>query len=199
MLPSLKDSLTKLKIAETVVWSITFLIYMFVYAHFSKRISVFILFAITAAGVLYCDGHKTSPRTSPIVQIMFSFWSFEISEDMLSNQKLIICLDSFSQQRLIYWAPLSIILGFVSTTMLKVYNYSDLLCLHVAKSKGSLAETAVWPVTFLIYMPTALKVYQFFILIYYPFCITVSQTAMSSRGSSEMELLLQIKKLNVSA
>ena len=34
----------------------------------------FILLAITAAGAV------PSPRTSSTVQIMFSFWSFEISE-----------------------------------------------------------------------------------------------------------------------
>ena len=33
--------------------------------------------------------------TSPIVQIMFSFWSFEISEGVLRNQKIIIGLLHF--------------------------------------------------------------------------------------------------------
>ena len=44
-------------------------------------ISVLILFAITTAGVVPCGGPKKSPRTSSIVQVIFSFWSFEISED----------------------------------------------------------------------------------------------------------------------
>ena len=39
---------------------------------------------------------------SSIVQVIFSFWSFEISEDILGNQKLIIDQDSFSYQCLIY-------------------------------------------------------------------------------------------------
>ena len=47
-------------------------------------------FAITAAGVVPCGGPKKSPRTSSIVQVIFSFWSFEISEDILRNQKFII-------------------------------------------------------------------------------------------------------------
>ena len=47
-------------------------------------------------------GPKQSLRTSSIVQIIFSFWSFEISEGILRNQKIIICLDSFSNQLLIY-------------------------------------------------------------------------------------------------
>ena len=48
------------------------------------------LFAINAAGVVPCGGPKKSPRTSSIVQVIFSFWSFEISEDSLRNQKFII-------------------------------------------------------------------------------------------------------------
>ena len=47
---------------------------------------------------------KTYPRTSSILQIKFSFWSFEISEYILRNQKFIE-LDSFSNQRLMYLAP----------------------------------------------------------------------------------------------
>ena len=58
----------------------------------------FILFPITAAGVVSCCGPKKSPCTSSIVQVIFSF---EISGGILRNQKFIICLDSFSNQRLI--------------------------------------------------------------------------------------------------
>ena len=47
-----------------------------------------ILLAFTAAGVVKCGGRKTSPRTSTIVQFIFHFWSFEISERILRNQKL---------------------------------------------------------------------------------------------------------------
>ena len=61
--------------------------------------SVLFLFAITAAG----GGPKTSPRTPSIVQIIFSFWPFEIrEEDILRNEKIIIGLDSYSNQRSIY-------------------------------------------------------------------------------------------------
>ena len=49
---------------------------------------VCILFTFTAAGVVQCGGRKTSPRTSTIVQFIFHFWSFEISERILRNQKL---------------------------------------------------------------------------------------------------------------
>ena len=47
-----------------------------------------------------CGGPKKSPRTSSIVQIIFSFLFFEISEGILRNQKIIIGLDSFSKHRL---------------------------------------------------------------------------------------------------
>ena len=53
-----------------------------------------------------CGGPKKYPRSSSIVQIIFSFWSFEISEGILRNQKFITGLDSFSNQRLIYLACL---------------------------------------------------------------------------------------------
>ena len=64
-----------------------------------------ISFAISAADFVLCGGPKKSPRTSFIVQVIFSFWSFEISEDILRNQKLIIGQDSFSNQCLIYLVP----------------------------------------------------------------------------------------------
>ena len=49
----------------------------------STGYSNYILFAITAVGVVPCGGPKKSPRTSSIVQIIFLFWSrFEISENV---------------------------------------------------------------------------------------------------------------------
>ena len=39
----------------------------------SKGLNLYILFAITAAGVVPCGGPTKSPRTSSIVQIKFSF------------------------------------------------------------------------------------------------------------------------------
>ena len=48
--------------------------------------------------VVPCDGSNKSPRTSSILQNIFSFWSFEISEGILKNQLFITGLDSFSKQ-----------------------------------------------------------------------------------------------------
>ena len=52
----------------------------------SKGANLYILFTITAAGVVPCGGPKKSPRTSSIVQIIFLFRSFEISKDIQSIQ-----------------------------------------------------------------------------------------------------------------
>ena len=64
-------------------------------------------------------GPEKSPRTSSIVQIIFSFWSFEISEGILRNQKIIIGLDSFFQPTFNIFGPIWLILVFVSTTLSK--------------------------------------------------------------------------------
>ena len=44
-----------------------------------KRTRFYILFAITVACVVPCGGPKKSPRTSSIVQIIFYYWSYDIS------------------------------------------------------------------------------------------------------------------------
>ena len=46
-------------------------------------------FVVTAAGVVPCGSPKKRPRTSSIVQSIFYFWSFEISENSLRNQKIL--------------------------------------------------------------------------------------------------------------
>ena len=71
-----------------------------------KELIFVLLFAFTAAGVMQCGGRKMSPRTSTIVQFIFHFWSFEISEHILRNQKLLISLDSSSRQLFIYLDPI---------------------------------------------------------------------------------------------
>ena len=72
-----------------------------------------------------CGGPKKSPRTSSIVQIIFSFWSFEISEDILRNQKF-IGLDSISDKHFNVFGPIWIIPVFVLTTLLKIANLQKL-------------------------------------------------------------------------
>ena len=88
-----------------------------------------------------CGGPKKSPRTSSIVQVIFSFWSFEISEEILRNKKLIIGQDSFSNPFLYICSKLdntSHCIDYpVESCKISVNNS---LWLHVAKSKGSLSR-----------------------------------------------------------
>ena len=52
-----------------------------------KELTIIFLFVVTAAGVVPCSIPKKRPRTSSIVQFIFYFWSFEISRNILRNQK----------------------------------------------------------------------------------------------------------------
>ena len=63
----------------------------------------YILFAITAAGVVPCGGPKKSPRTSSIVQIIFFFWSFGISENIWSISNLLYAKNHHLNSILIIW------------------------------------------------------------------------------------------------
>ena len=81
-----------------VVWPIFCLMNVFIAL---KGTHFWFLFAFTAAGVVPCGGRKTSPSTATIVQFIFYFWSFEISVNILRNQKWMIGLDSYSRQVLI--------------------------------------------------------------------------------------------------
>ena len=78
----------------------------------TQTVSIFVQVAICRITI-----HRVlSLRASSIVQIIFSFWSFEISESILKNH-----LDSFSNQLNIHvFGPILIILVFASTTLLKV-------------------------------------------------------------------------------
>ena len=52
-----------------------------------KELIFWFLFAFTAAGVVQCGGRITSTRSSYIAQFIFYFWSFELSVNILRNQK----------------------------------------------------------------------------------------------------------------
>ena len=57
---------------------------------FLKLELIFIfLFVVTAAGIVPCGSPKKWPRISTIVQFIFYFWSFEVSGDILRNQKIL--------------------------------------------------------------------------------------------------------------
>ena len=60
-----------------------------------KELIFIFLFVVTAAGVVPCGSLKKRPRTSSIAQFIFYFRSFEISRNILTNQKNIIGLDAY--------------------------------------------------------------------------------------------------------
>ena len=93
---------------------------------------------------------KKSPRTSSIVQIIFAFWFFEISEDILRMQKFVIGLDSFSYQCLYMYLTDH----FDSTS--PYIDYPVESCRIIVILFGSLLPTPC-----LINMFTALKGFQF--------------------------------------
>ena len=63
------------------------------------------------------------------MQTEFSFWSFEISENIVKNQKFIVDLDSFSNYEL------RLDNTNLCNTNLCIENYSNTLCslLHIQK------------------------------------------------------------------
>ena len=58
-----------------------------------KELIIIFLFVVTAAGVVPCGIPKKRPRTSSIVQFIFSFWSFE--QKYSEKSENIIGLDSY--------------------------------------------------------------------------------------------------------
>ena len=62
--------LLSIEINANCRWPIPFHINVFIAL---KGSQFYFLFAITAAGVVPCGGPKKSPRTSSIVQVIFSF------------------------------------------------------------------------------------------------------------------------------
>ena len=72
----------------------------------SKELTFILLFAITAAGVVPCGGLKKSPRSSSIVQIIFYFRSFEVNGNILMIQTLVVCLEPFILDSILFLIPL---------------------------------------------------------------------------------------------
>ena len=54
-----------------------------------KETHCYVLFVVTAAGVVLCGSPTKQPRTSSLVQFIFFFWSFEISGNILRNQEIL--------------------------------------------------------------------------------------------------------------
>ena len=83
-----------------------------------KELTIIFLFVVTAAGVVPCGIPKKRPGTSSIVQFVFYFWSFEISRNILRNQKT-IGLDSYILNSFSYLSPIQIYFSHCMTSSLK--------------------------------------------------------------------------------
>ena len=70
--------------SDTAVWPTHFLLSV---STALKGTHNYILFVVTAAGVVPCGIHKKRPRTPARVQFIFYFWSIEVSRNILRNQK----------------------------------------------------------------------------------------------------------------
>ena len=75
---------------------------------------------------LHLEVNNQSLHTSSIMQFIFSFWYFEISEDFLRNQKIIISLDT-DNQCLIYLDTTLLLLKDLSVNFysfhFRIYQY----------------------------------------------------------------------------
>ena len=109
-----------------------------------------------------CGGPKKFPRTSSIVQIIFSFWSFEISEGTLGYQNWKKkCLDSFSKHisNITNQFRFDQTLCRLSCKICKItVIFSSSFCqFHRVTDAVLLNKTAVWPIFFPLNIITALN------------------------------------------
>ena len=103
--------------------------------------------------------HMTKPfiyDTSTIVQFIFHFWSYEFSEHILRNQKLLTGLDSYSRQLFIYLDPNFIYISLWIDCVFEIHKFA--VCFPLAFVARSLQghwwefiirNCVVWPIHFL--------------------------------------------------
>ena len=105
---------------------------------------------------MQCGGRKTSPRTSTIVQFIFYFWSFEISVNILRNQKSMIGLDSYSRRFFNYLGPILIYFSLWIDCLFEIRKLAMFPLAFVAVSLqghwlGFISRNyVVWPIFFLV-------------------------------------------------
>ena len=68
------------------VWPTLFLLNVFTAL---KGTHLYIFICCHCSCLVPCGSPKKRPHTSPIVQFIFYFWSFEISRNILRNQKIL--------------------------------------------------------------------------------------------------------------
>ena len=80
--------LTEFRILYSKLYSLSHTLLLNVFSALQGTI-FYILFAVTAAGIVLCGSPQKQPRKSSIVQFIFLFWSFEISGNILRNQNFL--------------------------------------------------------------------------------------------------------------
>ena len=133
---------------------------------------IIFLFVVAAAGVLPRGIPKKRPRTSSIVQFIFYFWSFEISRNILRNQKNIMGLDSYILNSLSCLCPVWVYFSHCVTSSLgfevAVYYFLAFFASSFrVTEEDRLSETAVWSTFFLLNVSTALTGIHNYIFICY--------------------------------
>ena len=105
---------------------------------------------------LQCGGRKTSPRTSAIVLFIFYFWSFEVSVNVLRNQKLRTGLDSYSRQVFNHSDPILIYISLWIDCLFENRKIASCFSSFRCRSLqghwwGSISRNfVVWPIFFLM-------------------------------------------------
>ena len=172
---SLQGHLLRFISRNSVVWPVVFPMNLFIAL---KGTHFLLLFAFTAAAVVQCGGRKTSSRTSAIVQLIFYFWPFEISVNILRNQKYMIGLVQYSRQIFNYLDPILIFFSLWIDCLFEILQNCSMFPL--AFVCGSLQghwwgfisrNFVVWPIFFLMNVFTALKGTHFLLLFHVHSCI----------------------------
>ena len=102
-----------------------------------KGTHFYILFVVTAAGVVLCGSPKKQPRTSSIGQFICFFWSFEMSGYILRYQNF-ICLDPCILNVFCYLDPIWINISLLLAALLKLEITISFLWLSLPVHSGSL-------------------------------------------------------------
>ena len=103
-----------------------------------KGTHFYILFVVTAAGVVLCGNPKKQPRTSTIVQFIFFFWSFEIRGNILKKLNFYMLRPMYSKQFFDILTPFRSISAFLFPALLKLEITVSFLWLSLPVHLGSL-------------------------------------------------------------
>ena len=89
---------------------------------------------------MLCGSPKKQPRTSSIVPFIFFFWSFEISRNILRNQKIYLLRPMYSKQVFVIWIYISLFIG----SLVETRNYSILSLFFIVSSFRVTEENLVF-------------------------------------------------------